>query len=62
MPDEFTRDPRPYGSSMTRHAVRCAAALAVTKDLDKDGDEAGAATIAFHLEQRHGTAPAVSTI
>lgn len=34
----------------------------IRKDLDKDGHEAGAATIAFHLEQRHGTAPAVSTI
>ena len=26
----------------------------IRKDLDKDGHEAGAATIAFHLEQRHG--------
>lgn len=34
----------------------------IRKDLDKDGHEAGAATIAFHLEQRHGIAPAVSTI
>jgi transposase InsO family protein len=34
----------------------------VRKDLDKHGHEAGAATIAFHLQQRHGTAPAVSTI
>src|SRR3954465_1648675 len=32
------------------------------KDLDKHGHEAGAATIAFHLQQRHGTSPAVSTI
>ena len=32
------------------------------KDLDRDGHEAGAATIAFHLEQRHGRSPAVSTI
>jgi transposase len=34
----------------------------IRKDLDKHGHEAGAATIAFHLEQRHGTSPAVSTI
>jgi transposase InsO family protein len=34
----------------------------IRKELDRDGHEAGAATIAFHLEQRHGHAPAVSTI
>jgi transposase InsO family protein len=32
------------------------------KELDRDGHEAGAATIAFHLDQRHGRSPAVSTI
>jgi transposase len=32
------------------------------KELDRGGHEAGAATIAFHLEQRHGASPAVSTI
>jgi transposase InsO family protein len=32
------------------------------KELDRDGHDAGAATIAFHLHQRHGEAPAVSTI
>lgn len=35
------------------------------KDLDRDGHDAGAATIAYHLGQRHGpefTVPAVSTI
>lgn len=32
------------------------------KDLDRDGHEAGAATIAFHLHHRHGQSPAVSTI
>ena len=36
--------------------------VSIRKDLDKHGHEAGAATIAFHLQQRHGTAPAVSTI
>ena len=34
----------------------------IRKELAKAGYEAGAATIAFHLERRHGTAPAVSTI
>src|SRR3954471_10226049 len=34
----------------------------IRKDLDKHGHEAGAATIAFHLHQRHGHSPAVSTI
>jgi transposase InsO family protein len=34
----------------------------IHKELDGAGHEAGAATIAFHLEQRHGRAPAVSTI
>ena len=34
----------------------------IRKALDRDGHEAGAATIAFHLHQRHGHAPAVSTI
>jgi transposase InsO family protein len=36
--------------------------VALCKDLDKSGHEAGAATIAFHLQQRHGDSPAVSTI
>jgi transposase InsO family protein len=36
--------------------------VSIRKDLDKHGHEAGAATIAFHLQQRHGAAPAVSTI
>jgi transposase InsO family protein len=34
----------------------------IRKELAKAGHEAGAATIAFHLERRHGRAPAVSTI
>lgn len=33
----------------------------IRKDLDKGGHEAGAATIAFHLQQRHGASPALST-
>ena len=36
--------------------------VALRKELDKAGHEAGAATIAFHLEQRTGHTPAVSTI
>src|ERR1700678_241229 len=36
--------------------------IELRKELDRDGHEAGAATIAFHLEQRHHTSPAVSTI
>src|SRR5689334_12136844 len=39
--------------------------IALRKDLDRHGHEAGAATIAAHLQQRHGAGvrvPAVSTI
>src|SRR3954469_19790792 len=38
--------------------------IALRKELDRGGHEAGAATIAAHLEQRHGpdAVPAVSTI
>ena len=36
--------------------------IALRKQLERDGHEAGAATIAFHLHQRHGVSPAVSTI
>ncbi|HEU4913684.1 MAG TPA: IS481 family transposase [Actinomycetes bacterium] len=36
--------------------------VALRKELDRDGHESGAATIAYHLEHRHGAAPAVSTI
>jgi transposase InsO family protein len=34
----------------------------IRKDLDRGGHEAGAATIAAHLERRHGHSPAISTI
>ena len=34
----------------------------IRKELDRGGHEAGAATIAFHLTQRLGASPAVSTI
>src|SRR3954469_14885943 len=38
--------------------------IALHRELDRDGHEAGAATIAAHLQQRHGpdAVPAVSTI
>jgi hypothetical protein len=36
--------------------------VAIRKDLDGHGHEAGAATIAAHLTRRHGAGPAVSTI
>ena len=36
--------------------------IALRKQLERDGHEAGAATIAFHLHRRHGVSPAVSTI
>jgi transposase InsO family protein len=36
--------------------------IAIRKTLDRAGHEAGAATIAAHLERRHGHSPAVSTI
>ena len=36
--------------------------VAIRKEVDRAGHEAGAATIAYHLEQRHGSPPAVSTI
>src|ERR687890_1131288 len=36
--------------------------VAIRKDLDRHGHEAGAATIAAHPHPRHGTSPAVSTI
>jgi transposase InsO family protein len=36
--------------------------IEIRKDLDHSGHEAGPATIAYHLEQRHGHSPALSTI
>jgi transposase InsO family protein len=36
--------------------------IALRKELDRDGHESGAATIAAHLARRHGASPAVSTI
>ena len=36
--------------------------VALRKELDEAGHDGGAQTVAFHLERRHGQAPAVSTI
>jgi transposase InsO family protein len=36
--------------------------IELRKELDRDGHEGGAATIAAHLIRRHGSSPAVSTI
>lgn len=36
--------------------------VTIRKELDRDGHDAGAETIAFHLQQRHGHTPSVSTI
>jgi transposase len=36
--------------------------VAIREDLDRHGNETGAATIAAHLHRRHGSSPAVSTI
>src|SRR3954468_6628595 len=36
--------------------------VAIRKELDRDGHDAGAETIAFHLQQRRGATPSVSTI
>jgi transposase InsO family protein len=49
--------------SPTRTAVEIENEIvAIRKDLDRNGHEAGAATIAAHLHRRHGSSPAVSTI
>jgi transposase len=36
--------------------------VALRKELERHGHEAGAATIAFHLQRRHSVSPAVSMI
>lgn len=36
--------------------------VVIRKELVRDGHDAGAETIAFHLQQRHGAAPSVSTV
>lgn len=56
------RSRRPHRSPTRVDAEIEDAIVAIRKELDRDGHEAGAATIAYHLEQRHGRSPAVSTI
>jgi transposase len=56
------RSRRPHSSpQQTPDAVEDAI-VEIHKELDGAGHDAGAATIAFHLEQRHGHSPAVSTV
>ena len=56
------RSRRPHTSpNQTPDAVEDAI-VEIHKELDGAGHDAGAATIAFHLEQRLGSTPAVSTI
>jgi len=50
------RSPQRIGEALEREIVE------LREDLVGQGLDAGAHTIAFHLERRHGTAPAVSTI
>jgi transposase InsO family protein len=56
------RSRRPHSSPQQTPDPVEDAIVEIHKELDGAGHEAGAATIAFHLEQRHGHAPAVSTI
>jgi transposase InsO family protein len=56
------RSRRPRSSPQRTSDVVEDAIVEIHKELDGAGHDAGAATIAFHLEQRHGHAPAVSTI
>jgi transposase InsO family protein len=56
------RSRRPHRSPSRTPAGLEDEIVEIRKELAKAGHEAGAATIAFHLERRHGTAPAVSTI
>jgi transposase InsO family protein len=56
------RSRRPHSSPQrTTRAVEDLV-VELRKELDRDGHEAGAATIGFHLQSRHGSTPAVSTI
>jgi transposase InsO family protein len=56
------RSRRPLRSPTQTSAAIGDEIVEIRKALDHDGHEAGAATIAYHLEQRHGYAPAPSTI
>jgi len=56
------RSRRPHRSPNQTPAEIDNEIIAIRKRLDRAGHEAGAATIAAHLERRHGHSPAVSTI
>ena len=56
------RSRRPHRSPQQTSAAVEEQIVTIRKELDRGGHEAGAATIAFHLEQRHGCTPSVSTI
>jgi len=56
------RSRRPLTSPLRTVAAVEDEIVEIRKQLDRSGHEAGAATIAFHLERAHGASPAVSTI
>jgi transposase InsO family protein len=56
------RSRRPHTSPQRTPAAVEEEIVEVAKELQGAGHDAGAATIAFHLEQRLGTTPALSTI
>lgn len=56
------RSRRPHRSPHRTARVVENEIVELRKSLDRDGHDAGAATIAFHLHERHGCAPAPSTI
>ena len=49
------RSRRPHRSSQRTSTAIEEEIVEIRKSLDREGLEAGAATIAFHLERRHGT-------
>ncbi len=58
-------EPRSRRPAVSPHRVRDAVEdhiVEIRKQLDEAGHDSGAQTIAFHLQRRHGSAPAVSTI
>ncbi len=57
-----TRSRRPLRSPTRTATAVEEEIIAIRKDLDRGGHEAGAATIVTHLQRRHGSAPAVSTV
>jgi transposase InsO family protein len=56
------RSRRPHSSPQRTSAAVEEEIVEIAKELQGGGHDAGAATIAFHLEQRQGATPAVSTI